>query len=124
MSDPDVIVAVSALASAIVALGALVVSISSVIRSTKAGKDAQAAREAASTAQWKMSEHLQVIAEVQAELAKTAISETQEPGAAGAGRKRWSVVGPTNKGRTWRTINDCERRRRGSRSSPSGRRSS
>ncbi len=33
MSDPDVIVAVSALASAIVALGALVVSISSVIRS-------------------------------------------------------------------------------------------
>lgn len=70
MNLSDWLQASSAVATAIIALGALLVSIWSVVRSTKASKDSQAARELASTAQWKMTEHLQVIAEAQATLAK------------------------------------------------------
>jgi len=70
MDLKDWLIASSAVASAIFALGALVVSIWSAIRSTRAASDSQAARELAGTAQWKMSEHLQVIAESQAMLAQ------------------------------------------------------
>lgn len=70
MDLTDWLQASSAIASAVFALGAVVVSIWSVIRSTNASKDSQAARELASTAQWKMTEHLQVIAEAQAAVAR------------------------------------------------------
>ena len=80
MDLSDWLQASSAIASAIFALGALVVSIWSVVRSTKASKDAQGARELASSAQWKMTEHLQVIAEAQATVAKNLKSGT--PGGA------------------------------------------
>ena len=69
MDLKDWLLASSAVASALFALGALAVSIWSVVRSTKAGKGAQAARELAGTTQWKMTDHLQVIAESQAKLA-------------------------------------------------------
>ena len=62
--------AVAAVVSATMALGSLVVSIWSVVRSTNAVNDAQVAREMATTAQWKMTEHLQVIAEAQATMAQ------------------------------------------------------
>lgn len=71
MGLADWLLASSAVASALFALGALIVSIWSAIRSTKAAKDSQTAREMASTAQWKMTEHLQVIAESQAKLAQS-----------------------------------------------------
>lgn len=76
------------MASAVIALGALVVSIWSAIRSTKAGKDAQTARETASTAQWKMSEHLQAIAEAQAKVAEAAVSPTMPGGSASSPTKQ------------------------------------
>lgn len=64
--------AAATIASAIIALAALSVSIIGLVRSNSASKDAQAARENATSAQWKMSEHLQAIAEAQAETARSA----------------------------------------------------
>jgi len=63
-----VAIAVSA-AMAVLATG---LSIVGLMRSVSASKDAQAAREKASTAQWKMSEHLEAIAEAQAQAARIA----------------------------------------------------
>jgi len=62
MNDPQVLAAVASLLSALVALFALGLSILGLIQSKSASKDAQAAREQASNAQWKMSEHLEAIA--------------------------------------------------------------
>ena len=82
MNTNDWLVAASAIASAVIALGALIVSIWSAVRSTKAAKDSQSARELASTAQWKMTEHLQVIAEAQATVAKNLQGATPAKGSA------------------------------------------
>jgi hypothetical protein len=67
MNNPEVVMAVAAVISALLALGALGVSIVGLVRSVSASKDAQTAREKATSAQWKMSEHLEAIAEAQAE---------------------------------------------------------
>jgi hypothetical protein len=62
MDDPQQLSANAALASALVALFALALSIIGLVQSKSASKDAQVAREKASNAQWKMSEHLEAIA--------------------------------------------------------------
>lgn len=69
MGDPEVVMAAGAVVSAVIALGALVLSIIGLVRSNSAAKDAQTAREDATSAQWKMSEHLETIAEAQAQAA-------------------------------------------------------
>lgn len=66
MDDPETVMAVAAIVSAVFALAALIVSIVGLVRSVSASKDAQNAREKATGAQWKMSEHLEAIAEAQA----------------------------------------------------------
>ena len=70
MDDPEVVMAAAALASALFAALAIVLSVIGMVRSTRASRDAQAAREDATSAQWKMSEHLETIAAAQAEAAK------------------------------------------------------
>lgn len=70
MDDPEVVMAAAALASALFAALAVVLSVIGMVRSTRASQDAQAAREDATSAQWKMSEHLEAIAAAQAEAAK------------------------------------------------------
>ncbi|WP_030159198.1 hypothetical protein [Glycomyces sp. NRRL B-16210] len=62
MKDPQYLAAVAAILTALIALFALGLSIIGVVQSKSASKDAQAAREKASDAQWKMTEHLETIA--------------------------------------------------------------
>lgn len=70
MKDPQVLAAVAASVSALTAVAALVLSIIGLVRSNSASKDAVGAKENAASAQWKMNEYLQTIAEAQAEAAK------------------------------------------------------
>lgn len=92
MAFSDWLIVGSAVASSVIALGALVVSIVGAVRSTKAAKDAQAARELASSAQWKMSEHLQAIAEAQAKLVQVARTQS-------GGEQMGLLVAPKGGGR-------------------------
>lgn len=70
MDDPDAVMAAAAVVSALFAGLAVVLSVIGMVRSTRASRDAQAAREDATSAQWKMSEHLETIAAAQAEAAQ------------------------------------------------------
>jgi hypothetical protein len=71
VDDPQEVMAAAAVVSAAIALVALGISIVGLVRSKSASKDAQAARENSLSAQWKMTEHLEVIAEAQARAATT-----------------------------------------------------
>lgn len=82
--------AAAAIVSVVVALAALVVSIVGLVRSNTASKDAQAARENATSAQWKMSEHLEAIAEPKLPQLKQQFMAVQSrAGRAGSSRHGW-----------------------------------
>ena len=101
MNDTEIVMAGATVASAAVALTALIVSIVGMVRSNSASRDAQAARENATSAQWKMSEHLQAIAEAQAIAAQAAAAEGRSTVGSRSGRLSARLV---DRGRSQRLV--------------------
>jgi hypothetical protein len=80
-SDPQAVMAAGTVASAVFAALALVLSIVGLVRSARASMEATAARQDATAAQWKMSEHLEAIAAATAEAAQAAARGESAPSA-------------------------------------------